>query len=110
MLDTVRLDELLARWRQGRDSGQVISAEELCRDCPVLLPALRRRISDLLVREAAARATGQGARPIDLTVDAQPLRPVINTRFLRPPESDGEMGRLGAYRVLKVLGVGGMGM
>src|SRR5262245_34038165 len=30
--------------------------------------------------------------------------------FLRPPQKPDELGRLGAYRVLKVLGVGGMGI
>src|SRR5262245_65749789 len=30
--------------------------------------------------------------------------------FLRPPQQPGEMGRLGPYRVLKVLGSGGMGI
>jgi serine/threonine protein kinase len=30
--------------------------------------------------------------------------------FLGPPESPGEIGRLGPYRILKVLGVGGMGV
>jgi serine/threonine protein kinase len=32
------------------------------------------------------------------------------TAFLAPPQSDGELGRLGKYRVLKVLGQGGMGV
>src|SRR5262249_50767790 len=30
--------------------------------------------------------------------------------FLRPPEMPDELGRLGVYRVLQVLGKGGMGM
>jgi serine/threonine protein kinase len=30
--------------------------------------------------------------------------------FLAPPEADDELGRLGPYRVLKVLGAGGMGV
>ena len=30
--------------------------------------------------------------------------------FLAPPESSGELGRLGPYRVLKMLGQGGMGV
>jgi WD40 repeat protein/serine/threonine protein kinase len=30
--------------------------------------------------------------------------------FLAPPEAPGELGRLGPYRVLKVLGIGGMGI
>lgn len=33
-----------------------------------------------------------------------------NFNFLRAPEGPGELGRLGNYRVLKVLGAGGMGM
>jgi serine/threonine protein kinase len=32
------------------------------------------------------------------------------SRFLAPPQQPGEMGRLGSYRVLKVLGRGGMGV
>jgi serine/threonine protein kinase len=30
--------------------------------------------------------------------------------FLAPPQAPGELGRLGTYRILKVLGVGGMGI
>src|SRR5205823_1073428 len=30
--------------------------------------------------------------------------------FLAPPQGPGEIGRLGPYRVLKVLGAGGMGI
>jgi serine/threonine protein kinase/Leucine-rich repeat (LRR) protein len=33
-----------------------------------------------------------------------------STSFLAPPQGPGEIGRLGAYRVLRVLGHGGMGM
>jgi eukaryotic-like serine/threonine-protein kinase len=32
------------------------------------------------------------------------------TEFLAPPEAAGELGRLGGYRILKVLGHGGMGV
>src|SRR5947209_1147851 len=30
--------------------------------------------------------------------------------FLSPPQEPGELGRLGGYRILRVLGQGGMGM
>lgn len=33
-----------------------------------------------------------------------------NLDFLAPPQNPGELGTLGSYRVLKVLGAGGMGM
>src|SRR5947209_915362 len=32
------------------------------------------------------------------------------TAFLAPPQSDDELGRLGTYRILEVLGRGGMGV
>jgi predicted Zn finger-like uncharacterized protein len=40
---------------------------------------------------------------------ASNLDPEI-ARMLAPPQGPGELGRLGAYRVLKVLGAGGMGV
>src|SRR5688500_626074 len=33
--------------------------------------------------------------------------PGANVGFLAPPQGPGELGRLGSYRVLKVLGAGG---
>jgi Leucine-rich repeat (LRR) protein len=58
--------------------------------------------------------------PVEVSGDTQalnsltPLSPADATQetydFLRPPEGPGELGRLGPYRVLKVLGAGGMGV
>jgi serine/threonine protein kinase/Leucine-rich repeat (LRR) protein len=51
-------------------------------------------------------ATGEHTRG-----DAQAMSDNSETfAFLKPPQSPDEIGRLGAYRVLKVLGHGGMGM
>jgi serine/threonine protein kinase/class 3 adenylate cyclase len=36
--------------------------------------------------------------------------PPPGLEFLAPPQEPGELGRLGPYRILKVLGAGGMGM
>jgi formylglycine-generating enzyme required for sulfatase activity/serine/threonine protein kinase len=40
----------------------------------------------------------------------QPVATKERLDFLTPPQSPDEIGRLGSYRVLKVLGAGGMGM
>src|SRR4051812_12341922 len=42
-----RLTELLVRWEELRRQGRSVSAEELCRDCPDLLPAARERVAAL---------------------------------------------------------------
>jgi serine/threonine protein kinase len=67
---------------------------------------------------AAERASGQRtyhpsaaaedtASPID---DSLQLAPPPDYPFLAPPQDPDEMGRLGPYRVLKVLGAGAMGI
>jgi WD40 repeat protein/serine/threonine protein kinase len=46
----------------------------------------------------------------DGEAETQKTPPVEGAAFLSPPQQPGELGRLGNYRVLKVLGQGGMGM
>ena len=46
---------------------------------------------------------------IDPTVPSQSGDDEISS-LLSPPEQEGEIGRLGSYRILKVLGAGGMGV
>ena len=47
MTDQERLEELLNRWEDLRDRGQLVPDEELCRDCPHLLDEFRRQVNDL---------------------------------------------------------------
>ena len=48
--------------------------------------------------------------PVSMTYTEPSLQPADEiSHFLAPPQGPGEMGRLGGYRVLRVLGVGGMG-
>src|SRR5262245_30824153 len=51
-----RLEALLILWEEGHDRGRPMSAEELCRECPDLLPELRRRIAALLESRRAETA------------------------------------------------------
>jgi hypothetical protein len=59
--------------------------------------ALRQRLAD-------RRETGSWEAPAAAPSCATPYE------FLSPPEAPGELGRLGGYRVLRVLGEGGMGV
>src|SRR5262249_16652157 len=42
-----RAVSLLARWRQAQEQGWELSVEELCRDCPELLPEVRKCVEVL---------------------------------------------------------------
>lgn len=102
-----------------------------CHQCAVALRALKDE--DVLV--AAMRGAGnqppaqaseaaealipwlKRLRPKDanetvaLTVPGDPTASVVPTfDFLAPPQQPGELGRLEQYRVLRAIGVGGMGM
>jgi eukaryotic-like serine/threonine-protein kinase len=65
------------------------------------------RLARLPLPEAAAAPTltGGGDTP---SLAADPTRELFS--FLAPPQSPDELGRLGGYRVLQLLGAGGMGV
>jgi len=66
----------------------------------------------------AGDTIGAGAVPPstnlqDATIDTQKREPEHDpslSDFLSPPQADDELGRLGKYRILKILGHGGMGV
>lgn len=41
------IDVLLERWEESRETGFEVSAEQLCRNCPELLPELQAQIAEL---------------------------------------------------------------
>src|SRR5215472_14202738 len=97
-----RLVELLLRWEELRDQGQLISAEELCRDCPELLEEVRRRLKNF---------------PIMAPIGG----PNAETRNIVPPASlqtvsgneanQAAQGRtIPGYEIVGELGRGGMGV
>lgn len=69
--------------------------------------SLSRNATSELPNETAARKDAQSDT---LPTAAQPRRPGSDFDFLSPPQKAGELGRLGGYRVLSVLGQGGMGL
>src|SRR5262249_25004951 len=102
-----RVPELLRRWEERRQRGQDLSAEQLCADCPELVDEVRRRLR--VLRSGASIPT---SRPVDGTREAARARPPARRGrgFRGPPQQADEIGRLGPYRVLKMLDKGAMGM
>jgi formylglycine-generating enzyme required for sulfatase activity/serine/threonine protein kinase len=108
-------DRLLARVQQAAAS----------REKAPVSPAQRRSAVRALRRSHEARSAARQRDPEAGTVsqianastelihpDAPPSkgRPDELTKFLAPPERPDEIGRLGPYRILAVLGQGGMGV
>lgn len=114
------LDELMTRWQQAREQGKPLTPEELCRDCPDLISQVKARIAaiEVAVRDLPAvvtEPTGPSVVPGRHPNPPTSLPPAANEpppdlSFLEPAKGSGELGRLGPYRVLAVLGQGGLGL
>jgi hypothetical protein len=115
----------LQRFFLGQDdetaAGQIESHLASCSGCVAVLDRLD--VSDELIEAAhaharrtdrplsTARVEGLIERLKALNAPTQPAAPVESyTRLLAPAQAADEIGRLGVYRVQRVLGSGGMGV
>src|SRR5438876_10751211 len=88
-----QLSEQAAAWLRQHLSS--------CSTCSATLQTLRTKTKTRPVEGAD--------RTKSLNMDAL-LQSAGRYEFLSPPQQEGELGRLGPYRIFKLLGEGGMGM
>ncbi len=96
-----RIKNLAERWQDLRDAGQNPSVEDLCAQAPELIPGVREWLAKVGKLEAilATQAPSNDTLRSSWSAD----------NVLAAPQGPDELGRLGGYRVLKLIGQGGMG-
>ncbi len=100
MVNEAQLSSLLSLWQQQHEHGHDVSAAELCRDCPELLPEVERRLQALQALERLA-SPGQSTVSSD-PHDSLPLA--------EDGKADGITLEVPGFEILGVLGRGGMGV
>lgn len=101
-----QLKVLFDRWQVLRGQGLNLTAEEICRDCP----ELTERLSDMMRGKLTSSYGGQNHENSATVAENAALAGNSEYPFLEPPQSADELGRLSTFRILRVLGQGGMGI
>src|SRR5947209_5768088 len=109
MPSSTRLQELLKQWQESRQQGCGLTAEQLCHDCPELVPILRQHIV-ALQGQAAATPTFEPPICVDaVTIDQEGngAGPAISD--MTTADAEALPTRAGRYLIEGQIGEGGMG-
>ena len=105
MSDDPRIDELLAAWEEAHGSGQILTAEQLCADCPELLEPLHRRIQMLRAIAPVLDLTPfQEQRDLAETPTKSPETRIADATHVGGPS----IGNIAGYELLEEIGRGGV--
>jgi serine/threonine protein kinase len=117
------LESLLLRFEELQEQRAAVTLDDLCKECPELLPELRRRVAALAEMDARLRRgpafTGSAALDThaqeleDSTGDERPLQHEnVASPVATAPDSGTQTGlprSFGRYELRALLGQGGMG-
>jgi hypothetical protein len=107
MLTDDRLLGLLECWEAERGAGRALSAAELCRDCPELLPEAERQIA--VLRQFHSLYLPPGTTSVDVRDQAETS--TTSAPSACSPRALPDTGAMfGRYRIIAELGRGGMGI
>ncbi|MFL5343037.1 MAG: protein kinase domain-containing protein [Gemmataceae bacterium] len=95
------LDELLDTWSESQSAGRESSADELCHNYPHLKPEFERRLRAFRAVDALRLPRASDTTAIDDASATVTAAPAIVAQT--------DLGRLGDYRLIRLLGEGGMG-
>ncbi|MGE3807615.1 MAG: bifunctional serine/threonine-protein kinase/formylglycine-generating enzyme family protein, partial [Gemmataceae bacterium] len=104
---TARLEEFHLGLLDEANLDQVAEHIEGCPECEQAIRQLDRSI-DPLIGAIRNYAQSTRAQHLDRTLKDRAASPDLS--FLRPPEAPDELGRFLHYRVLRLIGTGGMGL
>jgi urea transport system substrate-binding protein len=100
-----RVQALYDRWQKLRSQGLNLTPEEVCQESPELADKLRE-----LMTSSAISFQQPGRKTPDTLAERQRPRNGSEYPFLEPPQNPDELGRLATFRILRVIGQGGMGI
>jgi serine/threonine protein kinase len=105
------IDLIYSEFLLREERGEAPEPEEYVRRFPHLAEALRRHLAlHLAIGSDLRPAESFGSSSVTPDASRTSVPPEIPAGLLAPAERSDELGRLGGYRVLAVLGAGGMGV